>query len=101
MRRAVLTTCLMLTLCGCTGNSNGSEAAGAAATGSGQKTENAVPKPSTEDEDAVRRGLEALKRGDGATAVRALEKAVRSFIKADGRELKGVGIFENSRTVNH
>jgi len=29
----------------------------------------------------------------------ALEKAVRSFIKAGGRELKGVKIFENTKTV--
>ncbi len=31
----------------------------------------------------------------------ALEKAVRSYIKAGGRTLPGVVIFENSRTVNH
>ena len=31
----------------------------------------------------------------------ALEKAVRSFVKAGGRDLAGVVIFENSRTVNH
>ncbi len=31
----------------------------------------------------------------------ALEKAVRGFVKAGGRELAGVVIFENSRTVNH
>lgn len=31
----------------------------------------------------------------------ALEKAVRSFVKAGGRKLDGCVIFENSRTVNH
>ena len=29
----------------------------------------------------------------------AIEKAIRSFIKSGGRELKGVTIFENQKTV--
>ena len=50
--------------------------------------------------DAFRRDLdlESLRQHLGLDA---LEKAVRSFVKANGRELRGVEIFENSRTVNH
>ncbi len=50
------------------------------------------------DLDRSRLDLEALRQHLG---LEALEKAVRSFIKAEGRELAGVVIFENSRTVNH
>ncbi|HET98763.1 MAG TPA: hypothetical protein ENH89_00010 [Aurantimonas coralicida] len=50
------------------------------------------------DLDRSRLDLEALRQHLG---LEALEKAVRSFIKADGHELRGVVIFENSRTVNH
>jgi hypothetical protein len=50
--------------------------------------------------DAFRRDLdlESLRQHLGLDA---LEKAVRSFVKANGRKLDGVEIFENSRTVNH
>ena len=50
------------------------------------------------DIDRSRLDLEALRQH---LPTDALEKAVRSFVKVGGRELDGVVIFENSRTVNH
>ena len=50
------------------------------------------------DIDRSRLDLEALRQH---LPEDALEKAVRSFVKAGGRELTGAVIFENSRTVNH
>lgn len=46
------------------------------------------------DLDRAKLDLEALRQH---IPEEALEKAVRSFIKADGRELAGVRIFENTR----
>ena len=50
------------------------------------------------DLDRSRLDLEALRQH---LPEDALERAVRSYVKAGGRELAGVVIFENSRTVNH
>jgi len=82
MRLAMLLTCLMLTFCGCTASSSGTDARGAAATGPETTTKTMVPKPTTEEEETVRRGLDALNRGDGAAAVRALEDAIRGGSKS-------------------
>ena len=50
------------------------------------------------DLDRAKIDLEALRQH---LPEDALERAVRSFVKAGGREIDGAVIFENSRTVNH